>query len=127
MKRLNKKEILFITLIAIFLVSIISILVYFNFFVGPSITKVEKKDSVRFESKKIFNIEINNNPLKINKETWCLLIEKNSALDEDNSVWEKASNGYCSIIADDKDYDVYVKDSYNRPYYEEHLRALNES
>lgn len=113
MKRLNKKEILFITLLAIFLVSIISILVYFNFFVGPSITKVEKKDSVRFESKKIFNIEINNNPLKINKETWCLLIEKNSALDEDNSVWEKASNGYCSIIADDKDYDVYVKDSYN--------------
>lgn len=113
MKRLNKKEILFITLLAIFLVSIISILVYFNFFVGPTITKVEKKDSVRFESKKIFNIEINNNPLKINKETWCLLVEKNLALDEDNSVWEKASNGYCSIIADDKDYDVYVKDSYN--------------
>jgi len=113
MKRLNKKEILFITLIAIFLVSIISILVYFNFFVGPSITNVDKRDSVRFENKKIFNIEINNNPLKINKETWCLLVEKNLALDEDNSVWEKASNGYCSIIADDKDYDVYVKDSYN--------------
>ena len=113
MKRLNKKEILFITLIAIFLVSIISILVYFNFFVGPSITNVEKRDSVRFEGKKIFNIEITNNPLKINKETWCLLIEKNLALDGDNNVWEKASNGYCSIIADDKDYDVYVKDSYN--------------
>lgn len=113
MKRLNKKEILFITLIAIFLVSIISILVYFNFFVGPSITNVEKRDSVRFEGKKIFNIEITNNPLKINKETWCLLVEKNLALDGDNSVWEKASNGYCSIIADDKDYDVYVKDSYN--------------
>ena len=113
MKRLNKKEILFITLIAIFLVSIISILVYFNFFVGPSITNVDKRDSVRFESKKIFNIEITNNPLKINKETWCLLVEKNLAFDEDNSVWEKASNGYCSIIADDKDYDVYVKDSYN--------------
>jgi len=31
----------------------------------------------------------------------------------ENSVWEKSSNGYCSIIADDKDYDVYVKDSYN--------------
>jgi len=113
MKRLNKKEILFITLIAIFLVSIISILVYFNFFVGPSITNVEKRDSVRFEGKKIFNIEITNNPLKINKETWCLLVEKNLALDGDNNVWEKASNGYCSIIADDKDYDVYVKDSYN--------------
>ena len=113
MKRLNKKEVLFITLIAIFLVSIISILVYFNFFVGPSITNVEKRDSVRFEGKKIFNIEITNNPLKINKETWCLLVEKNLALDGDNNVWEKASNGYCSIIADDKDYDVYVKDSYN--------------
>lgn len=113
MKRLNKKEMLFITLIAIFLVSIISILVYFNFFVGPSITNVEKRDSVRFEGKKIFNIEITNNPLKINKETWCLLVEKNLALDGDNNVWEKASNGYCSIIADDKDYDVYVKDSYD--------------
>lgn len=113
MKRLGKKELLITTLVFIVLVCLISVLVYFNFFVGPTIVKVEKIDSVRFENKKIFNIEVSTNTLKLNKSTWCLLVEKNSAIDAKSGEWEKASNGYCSIIADDKDYDVYIRDSYN--------------
>jgi hypothetical protein len=95
------------------LVSIISVLAYYNFFVGPTIVNVEKIDSIRFENKKIFNIEVSNSPLKYNKATWCLLVEKDNAVDFTNSEWEKASNNYCSIIADDKDYDIYIKDSYD--------------
>lgn len=112
MKTLNKKQWLLITIIFVILVSIISVLVYFNFFVGPTIVNVDKTDSVRFVNKKIFNIEVSNNSLKIDKATWCLLIEKDTAIDIENGEWEKASKGYCSIIADDKDYDVYIKDSY---------------
>ena len=113
MKVLKKKDWLIITLIFIVLVSIISVLAYYNFFVGPTIVNVEKIDSIRFENKKIFNIEVSNRPLKYNKATWCLLVEKDNAVDFTNSEWEKASNNYCSIIADDKDYDVYIKDSYD--------------
>lgn len=113
MKVLKKKEWLIITLVFIVLVSIISVLAYYNFFVGPTIVNVEKIDSIRFENKKIFNIEVSNSPLKYNKATWCLLVEKDSAVDFTNSEWEKASNNYCSIIADDKDYDIYIKDSYD--------------
>lgn len=113
MKVLKKKEWLIITLVFIVLVSIISVLAYYNFFVGPTIVNVEKIDSIRFESKKIFNIEVSNSPLKYNKTTWCLLVEKDNAVDFTNSEWEKASNNYCSIIADDKDYDIYIKDSYD--------------
>ena len=113
MERRNNKDKLIIVILAILLVSIISIFVYFNFFVGPTIINVEKTDSIRFEDKKIYNIEINNTPLKIDKSTWCLLSLKNVAVDLENSEWEKASNGYCSIIADDNDYDVYIRDKYN--------------
>ena len=96
MKRLGKKELLITTLVFIVLVCLISVLVYFNFFVGPTIVKVEKIDSVRFENKKIFNIEVSTSTLKLNKSTWCLLVEKNSAIDAKSGEWEKASNGYCS-------------------------------
>ncbi len=113
MKRLNRKELLITTVVFVILVAIISILVYYNFFVGPSIMNVEKTDSVRFENKKIFNIEVSNSPLKIDKSTWCLLVEKDTALNVNDAEWEKASNGYCSIIADDQDYDVYIRDKYN--------------
>ena len=113
MKVLKKKEWLIITLVFIVLVSIISVLAYYNFFVGPTIVNVEKIDSIRFENKKIFNIEVSNSPLKYNKATWCLLVEKDNAVDFTNSEWEKVSNNYCSIIADDKDYDIYIKDSYD--------------
>ena len=113
MKVLKKKEWLIITLVFIVLVSIISVLAYYNFFVGPTIVNVEKIDSIRFENKKIFNIEVSNSPLKYNKATWCLLVEKDNAIDFTNSEWEKANNNYCSIIADDKDYDIYIKDSYD--------------
>ena len=113
MKTLNKKDWIIITFIFVFLVAIISLFAYYNFFVGPSIINVQKTDSVRFANKKIFNIEVSNSPLKLDKSTWCLLVEKDSAIDLKNSEWEKASNGYCSIIADDKDYDVYIRDSYD--------------
>ena len=113
MKRLNRKELLITTVVFVILVAIISILVYYNFFVGPSIMNVEKTDSVRFENKKVFNIEVSNSPLKIDKSTWCLLVEKDTALNVNDEEWEKASNGYCSIIADDQDYDVYIRDKYN--------------
>lgn len=113
MKRLNRKELLITTVVFVILVAIVSILVYYNFFVGPSIMNVEKTDSVRFENKKIFNIEVSNSPLKIDKSTWCLLVEKDTALNVNDEEWEKASNGYCSIIADDQDYDVYIRDKYN--------------
>ncbi len=113
MKTLNKRDWIIITFIFVFLVAIISLFAYYNFFVGPSIINVQKTDSVRFANKKIFNIEVSNSPLKLDKSTWCLLVEKDSAIDLKNSEWEKASNGYCSIIADDKDYDVYIRDSYD--------------
>ena len=113
MRKGNIRKLLIITIVFILLVAIISVLVYFNFFVGPTIVNVRKTDSIRFEDKKIYNIEISNNPLKLDKSTWCLLVKKNTALDSENSTWEKAGNGYCSIIADDKDYDIYIKDSYN--------------
>ena len=76
MKTLNKRDWIIITFIFVFLVAIISLFAYYNFFVGPSIINVQKTDSVRFANKKIFNIEVSNSPLKLDKSTWCLLVEK---------------------------------------------------
>ena len=113
MKRLDKKGIIIVSIIGFLSVVIISLFIYFNFFIGPKIINVEKKDSIRFEDKKVFNIEIENNPLKLDKSTWCLLNPKGSSMNTNSNNWEKASNGYCSIIADDMDYDIYIKDKYD--------------
>ncbi len=113
MKRLDKKGLLIIFVIAILLISSISVLVYYNFYVGPTIVNVSKRDSIRFENKKLYSIVIDNHFLKIDKSTWCLLSPKDSSVDLENAEWDKASNGYCSILADESDYDVYIKDSHN--------------
>ena len=85
---------------------------YVNYFIGPSITTISKSNSLRFEDKKIYNVGIKNHTLKINKTTWCLLVTKDEPFDEDADGWVKAGNDYCSIMSEEKEYDVYIKDSY---------------
>ena len=113
MKRLGRKERITIIIVILCLVLVLGYLFYVNFYVAPSIANVNKRDSVRFDNKKIYSIVITNNPLKIDKSTWCLLVSKDEELDPKSNDWVKTSNGYCSIIADDGDYDVYIKDKHN--------------
>ncbi len=85
---------------------------YVNFFVAPSITNIEKEDSIRFDNMKIYNVGIKNHVLKFDKSTWCLLTKNSDTFDIGSKDWVKASNGYCSIIATEDKYEVYVKDGY---------------
>ena len=96
----------------ILLICFVVYIAYVNFFVAPSISNVEVTDSIRFENMKIYNVGVKNNVLKLNKATWCLLTKDSSTFEIDSSEWVKASNGYCSIMAKEDKYEVYVKDSY---------------
>ena len=113
MKRLGRKEYIIISIAVICLVILLGYLSYVNFFVAPEIVAIEVKDSIRFEGKKLVNVEVYNHPLKIDKSTWCLLVNKNEAFNMDENNWEKASNGYCSIITEESDYDVYIRDKHD--------------
>ena len=85
---------------------------YVNFFIAPSVTNIEKTESIRFENMMIFNVEVVNHPLKLDKSTWCLLTKDSNTFDIASPDWVKASNGYCSIVNEDGNYEIYVKDSY---------------
>ena len=112
MKRLDKKGIIIVVCIIVLLSIISFVMVYYNFFVGPQISNIEVKDSIRFEGQKVVNVEVSNHFLKLDKSTWCLLTKKNESVNIDDNNWVKASNGYCSIITSEDNYDVYVKDKF---------------
>ena len=94
------------------LIAIIGLLFYVNLFTPPYITNVEISESKRFEDEVIFNINIKNNILKINKDTWCIVSEDKEWPRMDDKRWVQASNGYCSYTIKNGNYNIFVKDSY---------------
>ena len=94
------------------LIAIIGLLFYVNLFTPPYITNVEISESKRFEDEVIFNINIKNNILKLNKDTWCIVSEDKEWPRMDDKRWVQASNGYCSYTIKNGNYNIFVKDSY---------------
>lgn len=85
---------------------------YVNYHVAPFVTNIEITESKRFDNQVIFNIEVGHSVFKFNKATWCLVSLQDEIPDKDDSLWTKASNGYCSFTVESGDYHVFVKDSY---------------
>lgn len=108
---INKKNVFCILVILI----ILSLIVYFgyvNLKVPPFVTNIEIAESKRFNNQMIFNIEIGQPLLKIDKSTWCLISDNNAIPNVDDENWQKAGNGYCSFTVTDGDYFIFLKDSY---------------
>ena len=111
----NKKVLLIVIIIII--LGIIGYLGYINFKMPPYVTNIEINESKRFDNQVIFNIEVDNHPLKFNKATWCLLSESDDLPNKKDNNWVQARNGYCSFTVEDGEYNIFVKDTYGNIVY----------
>jgi len=109
----HKKRNIILIILSIIVILLITFLLYVNFLVAPYIEDIEITESKSDETKSIFNVYIKNNFFKLNKDSWCIVTtDNNDTPTKTDSRWIKSSNGYCSYMIENGNYNVYIKDKY---------------